>query len=258
MKKIIIILSLICFFYKATAQDYTPLLENGKIWNMLKTNDVGNESDFNIEVMETVEIEGITYFRIEGRNFCETFLREDIIEKKVYGISEGEEYLHYDYNLVIGDIIWVHGNYWNVTDIGYGDFFGMENLKYFILDDTLKLIEGIGLETIGIADTFEYACLNHPFYEFIELINMNQPLGINDVSLNKISIFPNPVQDILQIESSINTQMSSLTIFDTLGRLVLEQNNPSNQIEVSDLSSGLLFIQIETDEGVITKKVMKH
>ena len=258
MKKIILLFSLLCFFNKANAQEYSPMLEIGKIWNIKITNDVGNIDYSNIEVMETIEIEGEIYFRLEGRNFCETFLREDIIEKKVYGISEGEEYLHYDYNLVIGDIIWVNGNYWNVTGIGFGDFFGMENLKYFVLDDTLKLIEGIGLETIGIADSFEYACLNHPIYEFIELINMNQPLGINDVTIDKISIFPNPVQDILQIETSIDTQISSLSIFDTLGRIVLELNKPSNQIDVSNLTNGLFFVKIESNEGAIIKKVIKH
>jgi hypothetical protein len=40
-------------------------------------------------------------------------------------------------------------------------------------------------------------------------------------------------------------------------RLVLEQNNPSNQLDICNLSSGLLFVKIKIDNGSLTKKVIK-
>ncbi len=52
--------------------------------------------------------------------------------------------------------------------------------------------------------------------------------------------------------------IESLKVYDTLGRLVIEHSNLTNQIDISSLSSGLLFVQIETDNGVVTKKVIKE
>ena len=72
---------------------------------------------------------------------------------------------------------------------------------------------------------------------------------------NNVSIYPNPTKDLIYIES--NNTINAVKIFDTLVRLVLEQNNPSNQIDVSNLSSGLLFVQIEIDNGSLSKKVIK-
>ena len=47
-------------------------------------------------------------------------------------------------------------------------------------------------------------------------------------------------------------------MFDVLGALLLEQENSLIQIDISTLSSGLLFIHIETDEGSFVKKVIKE
>jgi hypothetical protein len=72
---------------------------------------------------------------------------------------------------------------------------------------------------------------------------------------NTVSIYPNPTKDLIYIES--NNTINAVKVFDTLGRLVLEQNNPSNQLDISNLSSGLLFVQIDTDKGSLVKKVIK-
>ncbi len=236
------------------------MLEIGKTWNYYLYYDTPGGFSFNLTVTETVEINDISYHHIiSSHNNCETFLREDINERKVYGIWEGEEYVLFDFSADIGDYLWLNGEFMLITDIGYGDFYEMENLRYYLLDNIIKLIEGIGLETYGIANSFEYGCLNNPTFETIELIGMNQPLAIYDISLDEISIYPNPVNDILKIENNSLFEIKDIKVYSIFGRLVLSPQfqKESNQIDLSSLNNGAFFIKIETEIGYLTKKTIK-
>ncbi|MBT3588841.1 MAG: T9SS type A sorting domain-containing protein [Flavobacteriaceae bacterium] len=69
-------------------------------------------------------------------------------------------------------------------------------------------------------------------------------------------MYPNPTNGFVHIEGL--SKVTSIKVYDALGRLVLKQRNPSNQIDVSSLSAGLLFIKIETANGSMVKKVIKE
>jgi len=82
-------------------------------------------------------------------------------------------------------------------------------------------------------------------------------LGVEDVILeSQIAIYPNPAQNILNINSDIF--INSVQVYDVLGRLVLQESNPTNQLDVSKISRGLLFVKLEMDIGIITKKIIKE
>ena len=49
----------------------------------------------------------------------------------------------------------------------------------------------------------------------------------------------------------------TLQVYDILGKLVLQNNNTTNLIDISSLKSGIFFIKITTDQGVLTKKLVK-
>ncbi len=89
--------------------------------------------------------------------------------------------------------------------------------------------------------------------------SIEEELGVdeNDILNSSILLYPNPVQDAINIENIINTKINSVKLYDTLGRLVFEEDEITNQIQVSQLQSGLLFVKIETDNGTITKKIIK-
>jgi len=257
MKNIFLFLSLFCYFNNSFSQEYSPMLEIGKTWNFKVINDVGFVYYFDLEATETVEINGLTYYHIEAtHNNCESFLREDVSEKKIYGIWEGEEYLHYDFSLEIGDQMWIGGDFLTITDIGYDDFYGLENLKYFVLDNNYKLIESIGFESIGIADTIEYGCLQDQVFELLYLIGINDVLANNNSLLEQILIYPNPVKEVLNIESTY--PINEIKIYNVLGVLVMEQQNPKYQINISNLPSGLFVVKLNTGQGTITKKIIKE
>jgi len=81
-------------------------------------------------------------------------------------------------------------------------------------------------------------------------------IGIEDHFKLEFTLYPNPSSGVIYIES--NSAINNIQVYDVLGRLVLEQNNPSNQIDVYSLNSGLLFVKIETDKGVLVKKVIRE
>ncbi len=83
-------------------------------------------------------------------------------------------------------------------------------------------------------------------------------LSISDSSFKDFLIFPNPVQEKLFIYSEI-LGFKSILITDINGRTVMNfTNEPSNEVDVSDLKSGLYFIRIESPSGSVTKKFIKN
>lgn len=77
---------------------------------------------------------------------------------------------------------------------------------------------------------------------------------------NNLSIYPNPTDGVLFINSNNNIIINSASITDLNGRIIKEvnidgMNNPS--INISDLNSGIYFLKVTTDQGIGTCKVMK-
>ena len=72
---------------------------------------------------------------------------------------------------------------------------------------------------------------------------------------NGVSLYPNPVKDILNIDLVDNTRISSVKIYDLQGKLLLEKAN--NDIDVSSFSLGVYLIKIKSEKGEFTKKFIK-
>jgi len=85
------------------AQDYTPMLEMGKIWNMHHYDSaIPNENyDFNITIDYTSTINGLIYYHATNGDL----FREDISNKKVYKRTGNEDVLILDFDLNLNDIL---------------------------------------------------------------------------------------------------------------------------------------------------------
>ncbi|WP_406684672.1 T9SS type A sorting domain-containing protein [Seonamhaeicola sp. MEBiC1930] len=93
------------------------------------------------------------------------------------------------------------------------------------------------------------------FYDNIELYETSS-LSTSDVLASKFKVFPNPVQDVITIQSN-NINVSAVSIYNVLGKEVLSQKGLSNSdINVSNLNSGMYLLKISTDEGVLNKKIL--
>lgn len=77
----------------------------------------------------------------------------------------------------------------------------------------------------------------------------------NDLTNNDITIFPNPSKDNIQISSSQPIQR--VMLFDILGKEVKSVKD-ANTIDISQLKNGLYLATIITQNGSITRKVVKQ
>jgi hypothetical protein len=79
-------------------------------------------------------------------------------------------------------------------------------------------------------------------------------LSTKDFNFSHISIYPNPVKDILFVNTK--TAITKIEIYNILGKLVKTSNN-SDQINLNHLKSSLYFIKFYIDNIIITKKIIK-
>lgn len=85
-------------------------------------------------------------------------------------------------------------------------------------------------------------------------------LNIDNYNLtsDNAKIFPNPVNDILNVKLSNTNQLQSIQVVDLNGRIILNIDRPSNTIDMSSLQSGLYILNIDTSNGNITKRFIKQ
>jgi hypothetical protein len=87
--------------------------------------------------------------------------------------------------------------------------------------------------------------------------NNNISLGNEIFDLEKaISLYPNPVNDSVHIQLPDSIHLESVTIYNNLGQVVLEENKID--FSLSSVSSGVYEVQIQTEEGIYHKKIIKN
>ena len=79
--------------------------------------------------------------------------------------------------------------------------------------------------------------------------NLSTPAAINNFT-SELSIYPNPVKEVLTINGIYN----SIEILDIYGKIVLS-SNATQTINVSSLSNGVYFVNINTENSITVKKI---
>ena len=86
------------------------------------------------------------------------------------------------------------------------------------------------------------------------------PLANQNFAFEKyFKIYPNPVKDILNIETKKTIQVTSINIYNTLGQIVLVIPNAqqTKSIDVSGLKTGNYFMKVNSDKGSSSVKFVK-
>lgn len=92
----------------------------------------------------------------------------------------------------------------------------------------------------------------------VDAFSVDRPLSTNDFFKGNFAVFPNPVNDVLNLTNSKNIAITATQITDINGRVVKEiKGNTVAQINISDLNAGVYFLKITTDQGVGTTKIIK-
>jgi len=122
-----------------------------------------------------------------------------------------------------------------------------------------------GIITFKIKGTYQVSMTNSALIGIPKVIAEIEVsnVGISETTHEemKIVVYPNPTTGELTIKNEQLT-INSVEVFDVVGKRLslhhLISTSSNHHINVSHLKSGIYFIKINTNEGTITKKVIKQ
>jgi hypothetical protein len=83
-------------------------------------------------------------------------------------------------------------------------------------------------------------------------------LSNQDFEFSKyFSLYPNPAKENLNIEVKNDIEISSISVYNMLGQLVLVNTSSDKTIDVSGLKTGNYFVKISTDKGTANSRFVK-
>ncbi|MEL6988527.1 MAG: T9SS type A sorting domain-containing protein, partial [Bacteroidota bacterium] len=88
--------------------------------------------------------------------------------------------------------------------------------------------------------------------------------NVNDIEiLNVFDVYPNPAKEVISVKLEFErTVTGNISFINAMGQNVITQkiegNQISNEYDISNLSSGIYMVTIETEEGIALKKIYKQ
>ncbi len=84
---------------------------------------------------------------------------------------------------------------------------------------------------------------------------------ISNEAFNNISVYPNPVSEIINITDISGSGINKIEIYNSNGVFInceIDNSSLPISINVSAIPKGLYFIQIQIDKDYFTKKIIKQ
>ena len=81
-------------------------------------------------------------------------------------------------------------------------------------------------------------------------------VGIENFTDLKVTLFPNPAREYVDIRIDGNANVTAMEVFDVYGKLINTVNVIDNltRINVNGLADGMYFVRVTTDNGTVTKR----
>lgn len=194
----------------------------------------------------------------------------DNVNEKIYALNDTYDSLFamtgrsvIEINKVTGDVV----NRGNLSEfpyyVGGSSSFDQATSTYLLVGiDTAGNTKMIGFNTItntyvaGFVPSFvsEIVCDNSVFARR----TYGSTSGITQSSSSSISLYPNPVTDVLTINNTLAGPVK-IQIFSALGNQVFEQDyNASNNIRLNleSLSPGLYVLNLRSNDQTISEKIL--
>jgi hypothetical protein len=154
--------------------------------------------------------------------------------------------------VVYNNKLWVCGNFEQIGgqwayDLAYWDTQGWHNVSFPSSHGTAKNLTVYN-------DKFYISADNGVDSSF--LYSYSEPVGFDELEQLQLTVYPNPAQDELNIETAIG--LTAVEVYDQAGRLVLQSTNGKKQLNVSSLDAGVYFLHCMTNEGEVKRKFVKR
>lgn len=93
------------------------------------------------------------------------------------------------------------------------------------------------------------------YYDNFEISSgmMNTP----KFAKGEITVFPNPVEEVMNLQVSENTEIENIQVFNLLGQRIISESFKEN-IDVADLEAGMYILKVNGVNGAVyTQKILK-
>lgn len=220
----------------------------------------------------TIELEEISFTRVEGENILEVSLPDDdvnsnnTLSKVVTPATEGTEASKlqflglgsgstttWEIKDIQGEVLYSGGPY-SDSHQEMIDLHLPENCYEIIVHDS----NGSGSSRIVIRDS-KGTVLFQTQQNFGEIAKggflTNELLSVNDLTKESIVLYPNPTNGIVNIENAEGFQME---VYDILGKTIISKNTISKQevVNLSDFAAGVYYIKLQNQNATTVKKVV--
>jgi len=198
----------------------------------------------------------MNHFTFEGGNAA-----DPVYSIYVSGLNIGDEVAVFDGEKMVGASVVISENVLEnsvpvFSTVTEGKGYEANNPISIIVWDSQKQIEVSA--TYTFSDEYVQAYTKTAFPESdgeFSVINVSKNSFRIETNSLGISVFPNPVTDVLNISSEYS--IKRITILNFVGQTMFDNeiNNTITVINTSNLQSGIYFIRIETSAGLKTEKL---
>ena len=141
------------------------------------------------------------------------------------------------------------------------DFRLEDNSEDYILNtwETIDLASLISFDVSHVYMRFESSDIgafgmNTPGYVAIDNIGWEGTFGVSEVNNSGFQTYPNPVKDILHIKGA----EGHLSLISSNGTEIFKgEHNTISSIDCSDLPSGVYLLKIDTENGTVSRRIVK-
>lgn len=112
----------------------------------------------------------------------------------------------------------------------------------------------------SFARTVNFTVQNVVFDPDFDVISRNNQVVLSAAEFpidSQLILYPNPTSQLVHIQKPQALDIHQIRIYNALGQL-LSQQEYSENIDLSGLSNGILFVEMETSEGRVTKTIVKN
>lgn len=129
---------------------------------------------------------------------------------------------------------------------------------------TLGEVEDVLLDNISNGQYFSEAVgfiVDHlEFDPDVDLISKNNTVLLStdeNMLESAIKLYPNPISATLFLSVPEDVEVSEIQVFNTVGQLVFKRSTYDQSLSFQGLSSGMYFVELNTNRGKVFKKVLK-
>lgn len=217
---------------------------------------VSNNSSFNTNFQYQ-----ILKFKITNSTYAYNSMRDGDAFAKKFGGPTGNDPDWFKLNIKI----YLLGNLEDSVDFYLADFRFSDNSQDYILKDWTSVILNPVMITFDSV-YFELSSsdigmwgMNTPAFFCLDDIELEMVTSVEELTQNNFSFFPNPTTNVLNINSENNLDQVSIT--DMSGRTIktiTSNNTKQTRIDVTDLNSGIYFVQVVSNGVSKVQKFIKQ